>query len=143
MFLQSNTQRGKREARGRGGGPHKGLSYFLCHLRVLSAPSHYIMSEIVNKQITTVHHRPHWERPRGAFHSLQLPNSICFFIVHFILQKKRLSKDLSEYVSMAKISIYGTCHSQDAEVSWWLFMMPHPIMAYHSLNGTQQFTSEY
>lgn len=36
-------------------------------------------------------------------------------------------------------SIYGTCHSQDAEVPSQLFMARHPITAHHSLNGTQPF----
>lgn len=50
---------------------------------------------------------------------------------------------LSEALSVARLSIYGTCHSQDAEVPSLLFMMRHPIMAYHSVDGTQLFTSEY
>lgn len=36
-------------------------------------------------------------------------------------------------------SIYGTCHSRDAEVPSQLFMARHPITAHHSLNGTQPF----
>lgn len=52
---------------------------------------------------------------------------------------RKLQEDLSEPLS----SIYGTCHSQDAAVSSALFMTRHPIMAHHSLNGIQLFTSEY
>lgn len=54
-----------------------------------------------------------------------------------------MHEDLCEPLSLAWLSIYGTCHSQDAEVPSLLFMTRHPIMAYHSLNGIQLFTSEY
>lgn len=54
-----------------------------------------------------------------------------------------MHEDLYEPLSLAGLSIYGTCHSQDAEVPSLLFMTRHPITAYHSLNGIQLFTSEY
>lgn len=71
MFLQSNAEHippfaGKNKKKKWGekrrkeeGGHIKGrLIFCAIYWLVLSQPSHYIMSKIVNKQITTAHQRP-------------------------------------------------------------------------------------
>lgn len=125
----------------------------ICWL-VLSLPSHYIMSEIVNKQITTAHQRARRGSSTPSFSGGLSGKKTFVFTVHFNnishfylyrqkeRKKKELHEDLYEPLSPNWPSIYGTCHSQDAEVPSQLFMARLPIMAHHSLNGIQPFTSE-
>lgn len=158
MFLQSNaehvpslwrkkTREGKRKEEG---ADIKDCLIFcaICWL-VLSQPSHYIMSKIVNKQITTEHQRPQrGSKTRGPAAEVSAAGpgekNICFYCpFKLYILRKRLNRDLYEPLFLAWLSIYGTCHSQDAEVPSLLFMTRHPIMAYHSLNGIQLFANEY
>lgn len=165
MFLQSNAEHippfagKKQEKEGEKTRREEGVDIKDCLIfcaicwLVLSQPSHYIMSKIVNKQITTAHQRPQWgSGTHCPVLEVSLPASeeekTFVFIVHLnniyiFVQRKRLQEDLYEPLSLAWLSIYGTCHSQDAEVPSLLFMTRLPIMAYHSLNGIQLFASEY
>lgn len=52
--------RKKRGGEEEGGDIKDRLIFCAIYWLVLSQPSHYIMSKIVNKQITTVHQRPQW-----------------------------------------------------------------------------------
>lgn len=59
----------KKKGRGRRGGDIKDrLIFCAIYWLVLSQPSHYIMSKIVNKQITTAHRRP--QRGSGTWRFL-------------------------------------------------------------------------
>lgn len=72
MFLQSNAEHipclwgktrkkeGGKTWKEAGGDIKDCLIFCAIYWLVLSQPSHYIMSKIVNKQITTAHQRPQW-----------------------------------------------------------------------------------
>lgn len=73
MFLQSNAEhiprlqgenkekkRGETRRKEEGEDIKDRLIFCAIYWLVLSQPSHYIMSKIVNKQITTAHQRPQW-----------------------------------------------------------------------------------
>lgn len=136
------------------GGRHKGLSYFLCHLlaRTFAAfPLHHVKDcKQANNNSTseTTEREQHivllW---RSVDLQLRRKKTFVFTVhlnnIYLFVKRKGLLEDLCEPLSMAWLSNYGTCHSQDAELPSLLFMTRHPIMAYHSLNGIQLFTSEY
>lgn len=163
MFLQSNAEhipclKGKnkkkrdREKEKGGGGRHKGLSYFLCHLLAstfTAIPLHHVkdckQANSNSALEATARERRTLSRGLAAASGGRKKSIFIVYLnnIYILDGEKRLHEDLYEPLSLPWISIYGTCHSQDAEVPSLLFMTRHPIMAYHSLNGTQLFTSEY
>lgn len=167
MFLQSNAEhippfagkkqekKGGEKGRKEEGGRHKGSSYFLCHLLAstfTAFPLHHVkdckQANNNSASETTVRERHTVLLWRSLYRQLRRKKTFVFTvhlnkIYFFFVQAKGLHEDLYEPLSLAWLSIYGTCHSQDAEVPSLLFMTRLPIMAYHSLNGIQLFTSEY
>lgn len=113
--------------------------------------SHYIMSKIVNKQITTVYQRPQSESRtkcsggvssrRGKKHHCSF-KYYCMYTCIFSCSENWVARTFL-WTSLSGLTKYLWRMSfTGCRAAISVIYDKHPIMAHHSLNGVQQFTSE-